>query len=63
LKRVLIEFVAYYNRSRPHQGIEQRIPIPPQHSICEGSIQKKKVLGGIINDYYRAPVDTTLAVS
>jgi len=63
LKRVLIEFVAYYNRSRPHQGLEQRTPIPQKHSICEGSVQKKKILGGIINDYYRAPPDTALAVS
>jgi hypothetical protein len=71
LKRVIIEFVAYYNLSRPHQGIGQCIPdrageaspIPPEHSICEGSVQKKRVLGGIINDYYRAPADTALAVS
>jgi hypothetical protein len=71
LQRVLIEFVAYYNLSRPHQGIEQRIPgrtgeaspIPQKHSICKGSIQKNKVLGGIINAYYRAPTDTALAVS
>jgi putative transposase len=51
LKRVIIEFMAYYNLSRPHQGIEQRTPIPQKHSICEGSTQKKMVLGGIINDY------------
>jgi len=63
LKRVLSEFVAYYNLSRPHQGLEQRTPIPQEHSICEGSVQKKKILGGIINNYYRAPTDTALAVS
>jgi len=59
----LIEFAAYYNLSRPHQGIEQRIPIPPKHFICTGSVQKKKVLGGIINDYHLATTDTALAVS
>jgi len=63
LQRVLIEFVAYYNLSHLHQGIDQRTPFQPKHMICEGSIQKKKMLGGIINDYYRAPTNTALAIS
>ena len=56
LQRVLNEFTdRYYNVARPHQGIEQRCPIPygrPQHT---GSIQRRDVLGGIIHDYYRSP--------
>lgn len=28
LKRVMNEYVIYYNTARPHQGIEQQIPIP-----------------------------------
>ena len=28
LRRVLKEYVAYFNRSRPHQGINQRVPEP-----------------------------------
>ena len=63
LRRVLAEFINdYYNTARPHQGIEQRIPIPhgkPQHT---GSIQHRKVLGGIINDYYRNPASSSHSV-
>ena len=28
LRRVLIEYVDYYNQSRPHQGLEQQAPLP-----------------------------------
>ncbi len=28
LRRVLKEYVTYFNRSRPHQGIDQRVPDP-----------------------------------
>jgi len=61
LKSVLFEFTDYYNFSRPHQGIEQQTPIPQEHSISNGSVQKNKVLGGIINDYYRSPTRTALS--
>ncbi|MCP4232018.1 MAG: transposase, partial [Aestuariibacter sp.] len=27
LRRVLIEFLDYYNRRRPHQGLDQQSPI------------------------------------
>ena len=59
LSRVLVEYIDYYNRCRPHQGLAQESPIsraPPQ---LEGTIQKRKVLGGIINDYYRASTAIT----
>jgi putative transposase len=55
LKRVLVEYSNYYNTSRPHQGIDNLIPIP-QQLRSTGPIHRKQVLGGIINDYYR---DTT----
>jgi len=55
LKRVLVEYSDCYNASRPHHGIEQQTPIPQLHSKSDGLIQKKKVLGGIISDYYRSP--------
>jgi transposase InsO family protein len=54
LRRVLAEFSNYYNKSRPHQGIEQQTPISNQLS-SEGVIHRRKILGGIINDYYRSP--------
>jgi hypothetical protein len=54
LNRVLIEFSDYYNSSRPHQGIDQQLPVPHQTQSI-GMIHRRKVLGGIINDYYRSP--------
>jgi hypothetical protein len=59
LKRVLVEYSEYYNTSRPHQGIDQQTPIPYSTSP-NGTIHRRKILGGIINDYYRSPALTTL---
>jgi putative transposase len=55
LKRVLKSYGDYYNRARPHQGLGQQYPIPRILQPPTGIIQKRKVLSGIINDYYRAP--------
>lgn len=64
LQRVLYEFIDdYYNITRPHQGIGQRTPIPRKDSPCKGTIHRRKVLGGIINDYYRAPALSALAIN
>jgi hypothetical protein len=59
LKRVLVEFSDYYNAYRPHQGIDQQTPIP-QQVPPSGIIHRRKILGGIINDYYRSPTLTAL---
>jgi hypothetical protein len=55
LRNVLNEYLAYYNERRPHQGLEQQSPIPRPSCQPEGSIIRRKVLGGIINDYHRLP--------
>jgi putative transposase len=52
LRSVLTEYVAFYNRRRPHQGIGQQSPIMRLPEKREGMVQKRAVLGGIINDYY-----------
>jgi hypothetical protein len=62
LRRVLIEFIQYYNVSRPHQGIDQQIPIPS--AVSPGAtIQCRNILGGIIHNYYRAPTHTALSTT
>ncbi|MBW8009638.1 MAG: transposase [Chloroflexi bacterium] len=62
LKRVLLEYVDdYYNIARPHQGIGQRFPIHISVHKITGPIQRRKILGGIINDYFRAPDDLVLS--
>jgi len=56
-RTVLREYVEdYYNPARPHQGISQSMPLPHGQRVRSGAVQKRQVLGGIIHDYYRAPV-------
>ena len=57
LRRVLREYVAYFNRARPHQGLGQAIPdaprpAPPSRSVAP--IVAIPVLGGLHHDYRRA---------
>jgi hypothetical protein len=51
-RRVIREYIEYYNRRRSHQGIEQRCPIPI-HRHRTGPVKCRDVLGGIIHDYYQ----------
>jgi putative transposase len=53
LRRVLVEYIEYDNRRRPHQGIQQRCPIPIERGRKEGPMKCREVLGGIIHDYER----------
>ena len=48
LRRVMGEYIGYYNEARPHQGIVQQTPIPYPRSKNVGKIQSRKVLGGIL---------------
>jgi transposase InsO family protein len=53
LHHVLKEYVAFYNVSRPHQGINQQTPIPRIEPNGTGVVVRRDVLGGIVHDYYR----------
>jgi putative transposase len=53
LRRVLHEYIAYYNARRPHQGLAQNSPMSMSPVSPEGTVRYRKVLGGIIRDYYR----------
>ena len=53
LRRVLRSFIDYYNTARPHQGLDQHMPIPPSVSDALGPVHCRDVLGGIIHDYFR----------
>jgi putative transposase len=53
LERVLTTYVAYYNRARPHQGIDQQCPVPLESAARDGSIERRDLLGGVLHDYYR----------
>jgi transposase InsO family protein len=58
LHRVLTEFVTYFNRSRPHQGIGQKSPTPADAAAPRPRgtqrIVAVPVLGGLHHDYRRA---------
>jgi uncharacterized protein (DUF2384 family) len=51
---VLAEYVTFYNNRRPHQGLEQKCPIPLTMVSSDGFVQCCDILGGIIHDYLRA---------
>ena len=52
LRRVLQEYVAYFNAARPHQGLQQRIPDPLEaRQGSAGAIQAIPVLGGLHHTY------------
>jgi putative transposase len=56
LLSVLDDYVAHYNRHRPHQSRQQR---PPDHDdqadlSLDLPVHRRKVLGDVISEYYRA---------
>ena len=54
LRRVLRESIDdYYNVTRPHQGLAQKMPVPPPAQHKQGPVLRRPILGGLINDYYR----------
>ena len=54
LTRIIKDYVAYYNRMRPHQGIGQSIPDPPAEEMqTTAPVISKPVLGGLHHHYYR----------
>lgn len=51
--RGLTTYVDYYNRARPHQGIDQRCPIPLESTARAGPIERRDILGGVLHEYRR----------
>jgi putative transposase len=56
LRSVLREYAGHYNRHRPHQSRQQRPPDKGNQASAslDLPVQRRKVLGGMINEYYRA---------
>ena len=53
LRHVLTAYVAHYNEARPHQGLDQRTPVPPAVGSGQGPIQRRDRLGGLLREYER----------
>ncbi len=53
LRRAMREYITFFNTARPHQGLEQQIPVSKIGHERAGSVRSRAVLGGIIYDYYR----------
>jgi len=59
LYRLIDDYVSYFNHARPHQGLNQRIPVPVEEDVnCirgnDDRIVSYPVLGGLHHDYRRA---------
>jgi hypothetical protein len=56
LRSVLGEYVSHYNGHRPHQSRQQRPPDLdyPAGVPLDSPVQRRKMLGGVIKEYYRA---------
>ena len=56
LRTVLAEYQTHYNGRRPHRSCQLRPP-RPDHPVADFSqqlIQRRPILGGLINEYERA---------
>ena len=57
LRRVLCEYVAYFNTARPHQGLQQRIPDGAEVRVLpldtSGTVRAVPVLGRLHHTYRR----------
>jgi putative transposase len=55
LHHILKAYVEYFNRARPHQGIQQRVPVQEGPSVSPPPVHSKiisvSILGGLHHDY------------
>jgi putative transposase len=56
LRAVLRAYAGHYNGHRPHQSRQQRPPDQDEPIVVplDAPVQRRKVLGGVINEYHRA---------
>jgi transposase InsO family protein len=50
-RRVLERYVAHYNEHRPHRSLQLDAPQPRPPQVSGGTIVRRQLLGGLINEY------------
>lgn len=56
-RKIICEYVKFFNQARPHQGIKQQIPMPsgvPSLTNHTGKVVGLPILGGLHHDYHWA---------
>jgi putative transposase len=54
LRRVLAEYVDYYNATRPHLSLDRNVPLPRNADPPEaGKVVATPILGGLHHHYHR----------
>jgi transposase InsO family protein len=53
LRRVVREYVEHYRTERNHQGLENRLLVPPAMPANDGAVVRRARLGGTLNFHYR----------
>jgi len=53
VRRILDEYIAFYNSQRPHQGLQQQIPNPGEPEKTGDAVCRSAILGGLHHHYYR----------
>ena len=56
LRGVLDEYLIHYNGHRPHRSLGQRPPNPtiPTTPVVDGTLRRRQILSGLINEYHPA---------
>ena len=53
LRRATKEFVLHYHHERNHQGLDNRLIVPPPRAAVRSPVRRRERLGGLLNYYYR----------